>query len=200
MAAKKKTKTEKIEREYTIPLREKCRSVAIYKKTPKAIKTVKEFLARHMKVENRDLNKIKLDRFVNEALWARGIKKPLHKIKVKAVKKDGVVKVELYELTKKFKDKQAREVKRSALGDSNVKKKATPMKKDDTKDESKDNKIVDKDKDGVDDKVEVKEKEASVEELNKEEAKANTAPKAEDGGKKNEDKKSKAKENKVGSA
>lgn len=74
--AKKEIKTETIEREYIIPLREKGRSVPRYKKTPKAIKTVKEFLARHMKIRDRDLNKIKLDRFVNEALWYRGIKKP----------------------------------------------------------------------------------------------------------------------------
>ena len=126
--ATKKTKTEKIEREYTIPLREKCRSAVTYKKTPKAIKTVKEFLAKHMKVENRDLNKVKLDKFVNEAIWARGIKKPLHKIKVKVVKEDGIVNVYLAEVSKKFADKKKREEKRSALGNSNLKKKVAPVK------------------------------------------------------------------------
>ncbi|MEK6817555.1 MAG: 50S ribosomal protein L31e, partial [Nanoarchaeota archaeon] len=39
-----------IEREYTIPLREKVRSVPRYKKTNKAVRTIKEFLAKHMKV------------------------------------------------------------------------------------------------------------------------------------------------------
>jgi len=164
MAAKKNTKEEKIEREYTIPLREKCRSVAIYKKTPKAIKTVKEFLARHMKVENRDLKKVKLDKFVNEALWARGIRKPLNKIKIKAVKEDGIVKVELFELSKKFKDKKAREEKMSALGDSNAKKKTAPAKKTEEK-------VLDKDKDGVKDSTEEIEKEKSVEDVNQKEAK-----------------------------
>ncbi len=83
--------TKKIEREYTIPLRNHSRRTAIYKRTPKAVKTVKEFLAKHMKVENRDLSKVKLDSLLNEALWYRGIRKPIHKIKVKAIKEDGVV-------------------------------------------------------------------------------------------------------------
>ena len=181
MATKKNVKTEKVEREYTIPLREKCRSVAIYKKTPKAIKTVKEFLARHMKVENRDLKKVKLDKFVNEAIWARGIKKPLHKIKVKAVKENGIVTVELFELSKKFKDKKIREEKMSALGDSNIKKKAdkassasTPTNADAPSENLKSGskkKAEDKDKDGVEDSVEEKEKEKAVEEVNQEKVK-----------------------------
>lgn len=158
--ATKKNKTEKIEREYTIPLRERCRSAVSYKKAPKAIKTIKEFLAKHMKVENRDLNKVKLDKFVNEAVWARGIKKPLHKIKIKAIKEDGVVSVELAEISKKFEDKKTREERRSALGNSNAKKKTAPGKK-----------AKDKDDDGVKDSVEVIEKEKSLEETNQEEIK-----------------------------
>ena len=61
MAKKVEEKKPTLEREYIIPLRAKCRVVPRYKKTNKAVKTVKEFLAKHMKVENRDLNKIKLD-------------------------------------------------------------------------------------------------------------------------------------------
>ena len=85
---KKKVEDKKpvLEREYVIPLREKCRVVPRYRKTEKAIKTVKEFLAKHMKVYDRDLNKIKLDKYVNEFLWARGIRNPPHKIKVKATR------------------------------------------------------------------------------------------------------------------
>ena len=66
-------KEEQIEREYIIPLREKCRPVPRYKKTPKAIKSVKEFIAKHMKVRDRDLSKVKIDKYLNEALWHRGI-------------------------------------------------------------------------------------------------------------------------------
>ena len=62
MAKKTEPKTEKIEREYIIPLRARGKAVPRYKKTPKAIKTIKEFLARHMKIKDRDLSKIKIDK------------------------------------------------------------------------------------------------------------------------------------------
>ena len=101
----------KIEREYVIPLREKVRVVPRYKKTNKAVKSVKEFLARHMKIRDRDLSKIKIDKYLNEALWNRGIRKPPHKIKVKAVEEGGIVNVSLAEVPTKLKFKKAREEK-----------------------------------------------------------------------------------------
>ena len=67
------------------PLRKKIRVSPRYKKTNKAIKIVKEFLARHMKIRDRDLKKIKLDTYLNEFLWSRGIRNPPHKIRVKAI-------------------------------------------------------------------------------------------------------------------
>ena len=113
MAGKKETtKTEKIEREYVIPLREKCRSVPRYKKTNKAVKSVKEFLVKHMKIRDRDLDKIKLDIHLNEFLWSRGIRSPPHKVKVKAVKEGDIVNVELVDYTDKLKFKKARLEKR----------------------------------------------------------------------------------------
>ncbi len=112
MAKKTETKIEKLEREYVIPLREKIRVVPRYKKTNKAVKTVKEFLVKHMKIRDRDLNKIKIDTYLNEALWFRGIRKPPHKIKVKAVKEGEIVHVELADMPKKLKFKKAREERR----------------------------------------------------------------------------------------
>ena len=111
MAKKTETKTEKIEREYVIPLREKVRVVPRYKKTNKDVKTVKEFLVRHMKVRDRDLKKIKIDKYLNEALWFRGIRKPPHKIKVKAVMEGELVRVELANMPDKLKFKKAKEEK-----------------------------------------------------------------------------------------
>tara|TARA_Y100000310_G_scaffold324806_1_gene387156 strand:+ start:186 stop:749 length:564 start_codon:yes stop_codon:yes gene_type:complete len=107
-------KTEKIEREYTIPLRHKWKKVPRYKRANKAIRAIKEFLARHMKVRDRDLKKIKIDKYLNEEVWFRGIRKPPAKIKVKAIKESGSeeVKVELLELPEKLKFKKAREEKR----------------------------------------------------------------------------------------
>ena len=101
-----------VTREYVIPLRDKIRVVPRYKKTNKAIKTIKEFLAKHMQVRDRDLDKIKLDTYLNEQIWSRGIKNPQHKVKVKATKDDkGIVSVELAEPSAKLKFKKIREEK-----------------------------------------------------------------------------------------
>jgi len=101
-----KTQTEKLEREYTIPLRTQWIKVPRYKRANKAVRTIKEFLAKHMKVENRDLNKVKVDKLLNEMVWTRGIKHPPTKIKVKAVKENGIVRVESYELSENLKFKK----------------------------------------------------------------------------------------------
>jgi len=79
-------KTEKIEKEYIIPLRREINKVPRYRKTEKAIKAIKQFLVRHMKIRDRDLNKIKIDKYLNEEMWHRGIRNPPTKIKVKAIK------------------------------------------------------------------------------------------------------------------
>ena len=55
--ADKKIITEKLEREYVIPLRVQWKKVPRYKRAAKATKAIKEFLAKHMKVKDRDINK-----------------------------------------------------------------------------------------------------------------------------------------------
>ncbi|HLA23299.1 MAG TPA: 50S ribosomal protein L31e [Candidatus Nanoarchaeia archaeon] len=102
----------KIEREYVIPLRHKWKIVPRYKRANKAVRTVKEFLVRHMKIRDKDLRKIKIDRYLNEELWFRGIRKPPAKIKVKAVRDGEIVKVELAELPEKLKFKKLKEEKK----------------------------------------------------------------------------------------
>jgi large subunit ribosomal protein L31e len=124
--ADKDTKTEKIEREYIIPLREKCRVVPRYKKANKAIKTIKEFLVRHMKIRDRDLKKIKIDKYLNEAVWFRGIKRPPEKTKVKVIKEGEIVRVELSEFSKKLKFKKARQEKIEQKAIEGIKSKKTP--------------------------------------------------------------------------
>lgn len=121
--------TKNIEKEYVISLREKCRSVPRYKKTNKAVKTVKEFLARHMKIGDRDLNKIKLDIHLNEFLWARGIKNPPHKVKVKAIKEGDIVKAELVDYPNKLKFKKARLEKRESTAKEKMEKNKSLMEK-----------------------------------------------------------------------
>jgi large subunit ribosomal protein L31e len=101
-----------LEREYVVPLRRKTQKVPRYKRAKKAIKVLKEFIAKHMRVEERDLRLVKVDRYLNEEIWFRGIKKPPAKIKVKAIKNsDGSVNIELAEVPKFVqykKDKQER--------------------------------------------------------------------------------------------
>ncbi|MCA9488036.1 MAG: 60S ribosomal protein L31 [Nanoarchaeota archaeon] len=163
MAEKKTTKSEKVEREYVIPLREKCRSVPRYKKTPKAVKTVKQFLVRHMQIRDRDLNKIKIDPLLNEMLWFKGIKNPPHKIKVKAIKDGDIVKVEAVELMKNLEFKKKRLDKRETKAKEVLESKKSMMQKAKEQMQAPKEKKEDKDADGVDDKVEEKEKQKSVE-------------------------------------
>jgi large subunit ribosomal protein L31e len=126
---KKEKEQKTIEREYVIPLREKYRHVPRYKKTPKAVKIVKEFLARHMKVYDRDLKKIRIDKYLNEFLWLRGIKKPPAKIKVKAIKENDIVRVEIVEMPDKLKFKKLREEKKEKEAKEFVEKKKGLMQK-----------------------------------------------------------------------
>ena len=103
-----KTQSDKIEREYIIPLRHRWKIVPRYKRTNKAVKAVKEFLVRHMKIRDRDLDKIKIDKYLNEIIWARGIRSPPSKIKVLAVKEGDIVRVTAVDLPNSIKFKKLR--------------------------------------------------------------------------------------------
>lgn len=155
-AAKKETpKEEKIEleREYIIPLRKGVLKAPRYRRAKKAIRVIREFLAKHMRVEDRDLKKVMINIHLNNEIWFRGIRKPANKIKVKAIKKGGIVYAELAEIPEVVQYKISREIKRAAM----VKKVKTP-KHEEKKEEE------DKNKDGVQDKVAEKEdKKATVE-------------------------------------
>jgi len=74
------------ERTYTIPLR-KVWGPPRGKRTPRAVRLLRAFVKRHMKVEN-----VEISNEVNEELWARGIRKPPREITVRLVKdKEGRV-------------------------------------------------------------------------------------------------------------
>lgn len=85
MADKKSEK-----REYNIPLRKAFEKAPKYKRAKKAINTVKEFLMKHMKVDE-----VKLGKNINLKMWEHGIKNPPHHIKVTVFVEDGVAKAEL---------------------------------------------------------------------------------------------------------
>jgi large subunit ribosomal protein L31e len=104
-----------LEREYIVPLRREFHRAKNYKRARRAVIALEEFIAKHMKVEDRDLKKVKIDKYVNEEIWHKGIKNPVHKIKVKAVKKAGIVYVTLAEPAPIVKFRMAREEKRNSL-------------------------------------------------------------------------------------
>jgi len=129
MAKKQDKPVEKVEREYIIPLRTYFKRVPRYKRANRTIKGIKEFLVRHMKLRDRDLKNVKLDSYINEYVWARGIKKPPVKIKVKAIKEGNIVKAELVDLSEKLKFKKIRELKVQKQALEAVSKKKTMMEK-----------------------------------------------------------------------
>jgi large subunit ribosomal protein L31e len=93
MAEKESSK--EIERIYVVPLR-RAKFGRSSLAAPRAIKQVRGFLNKHMKVEKDD---IWIDDSINRELWAKGKYKIPNKIRVRAVKfEDGVVEVTLPEL------------------------------------------------------------------------------------------------------
>jgi large subunit ribosomal protein L31e len=99
---------EETERILTVPLN-RTKGAPRTKRAPRAVKEIREFVARHMKAaetmsEDEKENmvspheKIWIDPKVNCALWARGIEKPPASIRVKVIKfEDGQIEVSLPE-------------------------------------------------------------------------------------------------------
>ena len=92
------------ERIYTIPLR-RAWIAPRKKRAPRAVRIVKSFIQRHMKIETgvkseeeEEEGRLVISNEVNEKLWSRGIEKPPRNIRVRAVKdKEGVVTLYLAE-------------------------------------------------------------------------------------------------------
>ncbi len=84
-----------IERIYVVPLRQPKIGPAS-KAAPRAVKQVRTFMTKHMKVAKQD---VWIDDSLNKALWSHGKYKIPSKIRVRAIKfEDGVVEVTLPEL------------------------------------------------------------------------------------------------------
>lgn len=70
--------------------------VARWRRAERAVRALRSFIQRHMKVEEE---KVKLSERLNEYLWHRGAKNPPTKIRVVAKKlEDGKVEVDIYEV------------------------------------------------------------------------------------------------------
>jgi large subunit ribosomal protein L31e len=94
------------ERFYTIPLG-KAWLMPPNKRAPKAIRIIRDFIKRHMRLEARkegeeeeeaEPKRLIISNEVNEKVWSRGIEKPPRKIRVRVARdKDGNVTVYLAE-------------------------------------------------------------------------------------------------------
>ena len=92
------------ERIYTIPLG-KSWIVPPNKRAPKAMRIIRGFVVKHMKLEKRgegeeeeEPRRLVISNDVNERVWMRGIEKPPRKIRIRAAKdKEGNVTVYLAE-------------------------------------------------------------------------------------------------------
>ncbi len=144
--AKEKEPKIVLEREYIIPLRSEWLKVPEYKRANKAVKAIRQFMIRHMKVYDRDLDKIKIDGTLNNEIRFRGMRKPPIKIEVKAKKYDnGIVRVELAEIPPAIKYKIERERKQKEAA-TKEKQKKKPEKKEEEKKEKEETKEKEEEK------------------------------------------------------
>ncbi len=81
MAKKEEASKTVLERVYNIPLRRETLKVPPFRKANKAVKTVQQFISKHMKSEN-----VVIGKYLNLKIWKHGAKNPPHHVKVNAAK------------------------------------------------------------------------------------------------------------------
>jgi len=81
------------EKLYTIPLRREWLKVPTWRRAKRAAGTVRTYLLKHTKTKD-----VKLGRWLNENLWAKGAKNPPSKVTVKVTKDKDIARAELAEL------------------------------------------------------------------------------------------------------
>jgi large subunit ribosomal protein L31e len=81
----KKTEEPKIvlERNYNVPLRRQTLKSPPFRKAKKAIRTLKDFISKHMKSDN-----VSIGMHLNQKIWKHGMKNPPGMVKVTAIKDD----------------------------------------------------------------------------------------------------------------
>ena len=136
---------ESLERVYTINLGKVWLSPN-NQRAKRAINMIKEFATHHMKSEN-----VKIEEDVSHLVWARGIRHPPRKIRVKLTKDDdGNILISKYEEEKKVEEKSKGKKAEKKTEKKEEKKEETPKE---TKEETK-----------VEEKPKVKKEEKKVEE------------------------------------
>ena len=96
-----------------------------------------------MKIRDRDLDKIKLDTYFNNFVWKRGKFNPPSKIKLKASKVDGIVKVDFVDVPESIKFSKIRNEKRHKTSEErkvSAAEKIKPSEEEKTQEEIKDEK------------------------------------------------------------
>ncbi len=99
-----------LERVYTVPLG-KAYAAQRWRRSEKAMMILREFAKRHMKAEE-----VAVDPSVNELVWARGIKSPPRKIRVKMTRdSDNKVTISLLEApsTEESKEEKAEKTEKA---------------------------------------------------------------------------------------
>lgn len=119
-----------LERIYTVPLKEAWNAQR-YRRSERAMMVLKAFAVRHMKATT-----VTVDTSVNETIWARGIKTPPRRIRVKMTKDDeGKVTITMAEAGAEAEAKEA--PKKEPKAKSKAKAKAEPKAKAKAKTEKK---------------------------------------------------------------
>jgi len=112
MAKKEETSKIILERVYVIPLRRETLKVPNFRKANKAVKSVREFISKHMKSEN-----VVIGKYLNLKIWKHGAKNPPGKVKVNAAKDDkGKVFVEIVGAPKEAKVEEKKPAKKEEKG------------------------------------------------------------------------------------
>jgi len=151
----------KLEREYVIPLRRKWIILPQYRRAGRAVKAIKQFIAKHMKVPDRDVDKVKVDTYLNNEIWFRGRRHPPSRIKVKATKEGDIVKVEFVETPQHIKFLKSKHERRHKKFEAKEKKpaEAEETKEEKAEDEEKKKAEVEKEKAGEEQKMKEAKKE-----------------------------------------
>ncbi|MBS3122173.1 50S ribosomal protein L31e [Candidatus Woesearchaeota archaeon] len=113
-----------LKRTYNIPLRKEYLKVAYYKRSKKAVTALKQFVKKHMKIDN--MENVLIGKYLNEEIWKRGISNPPHHVHVNILKdiKENKALVELFDKPIGFdKKKESKKEEKSSGAKERIKEK-----------------------------------------------------------------------------
>lgn len=86
------------EKIFVVNLAKGWKKAPYWKRAKKSIAWLRKFVAKQMKIKASD---VKIDGWLNSEIWKRGISNPPRKIRVKVIKDEKGIRVELFEKPKK---------------------------------------------------------------------------------------------------